>query len=96
MIANLPEPIAVTLLVIDVLEQLNIPYVVVGSLASAQHGTARSTLDSDLVVEMNESHIPHLISQLQDDFYADEKRLHLLLMKFITKLKEVQYATNFK
>ncbi len=41
MYSNLPEPIAVTLLVIDVLEQLNIPYVVVGSLASAQHGTTR-------------------------------------------------------
>ena len=73
MYSNLPEPIAVTLLVIDVLEQLNIPYVVVGSLASAQHGTTRSTLDSDLVVKLNESHVPKLIPPLQAAFYADEK-----------------------
>jgi hypothetical protein len=56
MYTNLPEPIAVTLLVIDVLEQLNIPYVVVSSLASAQHSSVRSTFDSDLVVKLDESH----------------------------------------
>ena len=72
MYSNLPEPIAVTLIVIDVLEQLNIPYVIGGSLASTQHGTARATFDSDLVVRMNESHVPPLVSQLQGAFYADE------------------------
>ena len=73
MISNLPEPIAVTLIVIDLLDQLNIPYVVGGSLASAQHGKARSTFDSDLVVRLNESHVPALIAQLQTAFYADEQ-----------------------
>jgi hypothetical protein len=72
MISNLPEPIAVTLLVIDVLEQLGVPYVVVGSLASTQHGTTRSTLDSDLVVQLDESQIPPLFAKLQGAFYADE------------------------
>lgn len=73
MISNLPEPIAVTLIVIDLLDQLNIPYVVGGSLASTQHGKARSTFDSDLVVRLNESHVPALIAQLQTAFYADEQ-----------------------
>ena len=71
--SSLPEPIAVTLLVIDVIEQLNIPYVIAGSLASTQHGVARSTLDSDLVVMMNKSHVPLLISRLKDEFYTDEE-----------------------
>lgn len=70
--SNLPEPIAVTLLVIDVLEQLDIPYVIVGSLASTEHGLTRSTLDSDLVVKLDESHVPQLISRLKNEFYADE------------------------
>lgn len=70
---NLPEPIAVTLLVIDVLEQLHIPYVIAGSLASTQHGMARSTLDSDLVVMMNESEVPLFIARLRDEFYADQE-----------------------
>lgn len=64
--SNLPEPIAVTLLVIDALEQLDILYVIGGSLASTQHGHARSTLNSDLVVRLTESHVPALIAQLQD------------------------------
>ena len=68
--SNLPEPIAVTLLVIDVLEQLNIPYAIGGSLASARYGTARATLDSDLVVQMDESHVSQFVSQLQDTFYS--------------------------
>lgn len=72
MYSNLPEPIAVTLLVIDVLDQMKIPYVVVGSLASTLHGTTRSTLDSDLVVMLDESHVPLFTSQLQAAFYADE------------------------
>lgn len=71
--SSLPEPIAVSLLVIDVLEQLDVPYVLAGSLASTQHGMARSTFDSDLVVKLNESHVSQLISRLRDAFYADEK-----------------------
>lgn len=70
---NLPEPIAVTLLVIDALERLNIPYVVVGSLASTVHGTTRSTLDGDLLAGLNEAHIPQLISRLKEQFYVDKK-----------------------
>lgn len=70
--SNLPEPVAVTLLVVDVLEQFKIPYVIVGSLASTQHGTARSTLDSDLVVQLNESHVSILVSRFRDAFYIDE------------------------
>lgn len=73
MSAHLSEPLAVTLLVIDALQAANVPYVVVGSMASAQHGAARSTLDTDLVVVLKPSHIPGLIAQLQTEFYADEQ-----------------------
>lgn len=43
----LAEPLAVTLQVIDVLDALHAPYWIGGSLASALHGVARSTLDSN-------------------------------------------------
>jgi hypothetical protein len=43
------EPIAVTLLVIDALDALGVPYLIGGSLASAVHGVLRATLDTDLV-----------------------------------------------
>jgi hypothetical protein len=48
----LAEPLAVTLLVIEAFEKLSIPYLIGGSLASALHGTARSTLDTDLVADL--------------------------------------------
>jgi len=43
------EPIRVTLLVVDALEKLGIEYVIGGSLASALHGVARATMDTDIV-----------------------------------------------
>ncbi len=91
----LPEPIAVTLLVIDVLEQLNIPYVVVGSLASTQHGTARSTLDSDLVVALHESDVSALISRLQGAFYADGQ-MALNAIKHKSSFNLIHLETMFK
>jgi hypothetical protein len=47
-LTKLPEPIEVTLPVIDVLKMLEISYFVGGSLATAAYGVARSTLDTDL------------------------------------------------
>lgn len=93
--SNLPEPIAVTLIVIDVLEQLNIPYVIGGSLASIQHGTARATFDSDLVVRMNESHVHPLVSQLQGAFYADET-MALNAIKHNSSFNLIHLETMFK
>ena len=39
------EPIAVTLLVIDALEALHVPYLIGGSFAAAVYGVARMTAD---------------------------------------------------
>ena len=48
----LTEPIQVTLLVADALESLGIRYFIGGSMATAVHGVARSTMDVDLVVDL--------------------------------------------
>ena len=95
MYSNLPEPIAVTLIVIDVLEQLDIPYVIGGSLASTQHGTARATFDSDLVVRMDKSHVPSLVSQLQSAFYVDEM-MALSAIKHKSSFNLIHLETMFK
>ena len=67
----LAEPLAVTLLVIEAFERLNIPYLIGGSLASALHGTARSTLDTDLVADLRPEQVNQLVEMLQQDFYVD-------------------------
>ena len=48
----LSDPIRVTLLVTQALEQLRVPYLVGGSLASAVHGVVRATMDADIVADL--------------------------------------------
>lgn len=70
------EPIAVTLQVIDVLESLAVPYLIGGSVASALHGVARTTLDSDLVADLQQKQVPNFVNQLQKLFYLDEMSIY--------------------
>jgi len=67
-----PDPIAVTLLVTQLFDELQIPYVVVGSLASSYYGVSRSSLDSDIVTNLSADQVPALIDRLGSDFYVDE------------------------
>lgn len=67
----LTEPIAVTTLVTDVLENLGVTYAIGGSLASAVHGVMRATMDADLVADLKMEHIEPLTQALGDAFYAD-------------------------
>lgn len=69
------EAIDVTLLVTDVLDELNIPYVIGGSMASIIHGMLRTTMDVDIVADMRPAHIQPFASALQDSFYADEQMI---------------------
>jgi hypothetical protein len=59
----------VTLLVTAVLDELNVPYVIGGSLASTVHGVVRTTLDADLIANLDYQHAPILVQRLQDAFY---------------------------
>ena len=65
----------VTLLVIDVLDQLQISYVIGGSLASTIHGVARTTLDSDLVADLRIEHFKPFYDLLKDTFYIPTNSL---------------------
>lgn len=66
-----PEPFAVTLQVIDILDGLGIRYVIGGSLAGSMHGLTRSTIDSDLVADIRTDHVPAFVAALGSAFYAD-------------------------
>ena len=64
--------IAITLRLANVCEQLSIPYLVGGSLASSLHGIPRSTQDVDLVVQMSEGDVASFVARLGAEFYLDE------------------------
>jgi hypothetical protein len=69
------EPIEVTIRVTQVLEKLNIPYLIGGSLASTLYGMVRTTQDSDIVAEMRLEHLQPFVSALQAEFYLDEEMI---------------------
>jgi hypothetical protein len=71
----LAEPLAVTLLVIEAFERLNIPYMIGGSLASSLHGIARSTLHSDIVADLRIGQVAPLVDMLRLGFYIDENMI---------------------
>lgn len=61
----------VTALVTTVLEDLGVPYVIGGSMASAVYGMARATMDVDVVVDLRAEQVKPLVDRLGADFYAD-------------------------
>jgi hypothetical protein len=69
------EPIAVTLLVIDAMDALGVPYLIGGSLASAVHGVLRATLNTDLVADLRLEHAEPLARALGGTFYVDAESI---------------------
>ncbi len=69
------EAIEVTLLVTEVLENLGIPYLVGGSIASSLHGFPRATQDVDLVADLLMEHIEPLVEILGQEFYIDGRMI---------------------
>ncbi|HYU35195.1 MAG TPA: hypothetical protein VEW48_23835 [Thermoanaerobaculia bacterium] len=70
----LAEALQVTLEVVRVLETLEIPYLLGGSLTSSLHGIPRTTQDADLVADLQLSHVAPLVERLSGAFYIDDKR----------------------
>ncbi len=66
------EILEITLFLAETLEDLGVPYLVGGSLASSLHGLPRATQDVDLVAALAPEHVPGLIRALQGSFYFDE------------------------
>jgi hypothetical protein len=64
-------PAAAFARLIEVLDRMEIPYHVAGSVASSAHGVPRTTLDIDLVVDLRPERIEEFAADLEKDFYAD-------------------------
>ncbi|MBI3960223.1 MAG: hypothetical protein HY328_15530 [Chloroflexi bacterium] len=79
------EAIAVALRVIDVLEELQVRYLIGGSFASTFHGVARTTLDCDIVAEMQPRHISPFVRALRSEFYVSPEAM----------LEAIQYRSSF-
>ncbi len=68
-----PEIIEVTLVVAEILNDLDIDYYVGGSLASSAFGLARATMDVDIVADMKMGHVSRIVGKLKKSFYIDQE-----------------------
>ncbi len=73
--APMPDAIRVSLIVTRILEELDVPYLIGGSVASIIHGEPRLTNDIDLVADIREEQISQLVAALETDFYVDDKAI---------------------
>jgi hypothetical protein len=69
---SLPGLLDVGLIVARELEQLEVPHLIGGSVASGMHGEPRLTHDVDIAAVMREAHVAPFVSALQGPFYVDD------------------------
>ncbi|MCM2315960.1 MAG: hypothetical protein NDJ92_12520 [Thermoanaerobaculia bacterium] len=67
-----PDLLALAVSLARVFDELGIPYVVGGSVASGVLGEPRSTYDLDIMLELSESSGRMLVEALATDYYIDE------------------------
>jgi hypothetical protein len=65
--------IDVMMKVIATLDNLQIPYAIGGSYASAAHGFARATRDIDLIADMKITQVDEFVRSLENDFYVERE-----------------------
>src|SRR6185295_14144233 len=69
------EALKVILAVVRVLEDLQVPYAVGGSLASSMHGIPRSTQDGDLVADLRVEHVQPFVAAVAESFHVSPERV---------------------
>ncbi len=89
------DSIRVTLLVAQTLEEIGIPYAVGGSLASSMHGVMRSTLDVDIIADLQPEHVRPLLEAFSQEFYADEEAIRDAI-RHRGSFNLIHFETSFK
>jgi hypothetical protein len=92
---NAIDPISIAVHIAGILEELGIRYVIGGSVASSVLGEPRSTLDLDLMVEIDERSARLLVVRLQPDFYAEEEDA-IDAVRRGSSFNAIHYATSMK
>lgn len=65
------EVVAALTPVVEAFELLGVDYRIGGSVASSALGVPRSTLDADVVCEIEDEHVDAFVARLKADFYVD-------------------------
>lgn len=81
--------------VLAVLDRMEIPYLVGGSVASSIFGNSRPTMDLDLVADLHADQVDEFAGSLQADFYADAPSIQEALHRG-RAFNLIHYASTFK
>lgn len=81
--------------ILEVLDLLEIHYLIGGSVASAVYGIARPTMDVDIVVDLPTSKVAEFVRLLTSDFYADPDMIRNALAAG-RSFNVIHYATSYK
>jgi hypothetical protein len=92
---ELPDAIRVTFEVARALEELQVPYLVGGSIASSVHGIPRSTRDADLVADLQPQNVQPLVDALTANFYIDAERIQHAIRRR-SSFNLIHHATGLK
>ena len=89
------EPLEVALRVTQTLDDLGVPYLIGGSLASTLYGEPRATMDADIIADLHLEHIEPLVNALTPDFYVDADSIRDAIRNE-RSFNLIHYATTFK
>ena len=89
------DPLAAFQRLVEGLERLDIPFLVVGSLASSIHGIYRATADVDLVAVLDPKKVDPLVQELGGEFYADPEMIREALRRN-RPFNLIHYASSYK
>lgn len=81
--------------VLGVLDRLEIPYLVGGSVASSIFGHSRPTMDLDLVAELRPEQVEEFAAALHADFYVDPPSIQEALRRG-RAFNLIHFASSFK
>lgn len=76
-------------------ETMGVRYYVGGSVASSYHGAMRSTVDVDLVAELELTHLSPLLVELGTDYYASESAIRSAILHH-SSFNLIHLSTSFK
>jgi hypothetical protein len=89
------DDISITLKVVRILNRLEIPYLIGGSLASSAHGLARATADADLLADLTMAHVNDFIDALGTDFYISRESV-IDAIERLSSFNLIDYSSGFK
>ncbi|HET55401.1 MAG TPA: hypothetical protein ENN33_09320 [Ignavibacteria bacterium] len=81
--------------VINLLEELNIPYYIGGSIASSSLGIARATMDVDIITSISLMHVERIVQLLDENYYVDSEMI-IDAIKHKSTFNVIHHDTSYK